>query len=69
MVHALDEVFTIIHARLRSAQQRFHGAQDDHMTRYYKGQVDTLPYASSEASMPVSREIQAVSQRCLRKNA
>jgi len=42
MVHALDEVFTIIQTRLRSAQQRFNGAQDDHMTRYYKGQVDTL---------------------------
>lgn len=42
MVHALDELFTIIQTRLRSAQQRFNGAQDDHMTRYYKGQVDTL---------------------------
>ncbi len=42
MGHALDELFRIMQSRLESAQQRFNGAQDDYMKRYYKGQVDTL---------------------------
>ncbi len=42
MTHILDELFTIIDARLQSASQRIKGAQNDHMMRYYKGQADTL---------------------------
>jgi hypothetical protein len=42
MVHTLDELVRITQSRLKSAQQRFNGAQDDYMKRYYKGQVDTL---------------------------
>ena len=42
MKQILDELFTIIDARLQSAYQRVKGAQDEHMMRYYKGQADTL---------------------------
>ncbi len=56
MAHALDELFMIIHTRLRSAKQRFNEAQDEHKTRYYKGQVDTLRV--------VLRDIEATKFEC-----